>query len=136
MSYKPGKATIAAVSLAFSMTLVPMAPANAGLISTDRIIEQEQVSADRERVNAFVARDDVRKEFQKNGVNPDEAAARVAALSDVEIGQIAQKLDNLPAGQDAATALIGAAVTIFIILLITDILCLTSVFNFTRCANR
>jgi len=136
MSYKPGKATIAAVTLAFSMTLVPMAPANAGLISTDRIIEQEQVSADRERVNAFVAREDIRNEFQRNGVNPDEAAARVAALSDVEIGQIAQKLDNLPAGQDAATALIGAAVTIFIILLITDILCLTSVFNFTRCANR
>jgi hypothetical protein len=136
MSYKPGKATIAAVSQAFSMTLVPIAPASAGLISTDRIIEQEGVSADRERVNAFVAREDIRKEFQTHGVNPDEAAARVAALSDVEIGQIAQKLDNLPAGQDAATALIGAAVTIFIILLITDILCLTSVFNFTRCANR
>ena len=136
MSYKPGKATIAAVTLAFSITLVPIAPASAGLISTDRIIEQDQVEADRERVNAFVAREDVRKEFQKNGVNPDEAAARVAALSDSEIGQVAQKLDTLPAGQDAATALIGAAVTIFIILLITDILCLTSVFNFTRCANR
>jgi len=137
MSYKPGKATIAAVTLAFSMTLVPIAPASAGLISTERVIEQDQAKADRERVNTFVAREDVRKEFQKQGVNPDEAAARVAALSDAEIGRIAQKLDNLPAGQDgAATALIGAAVTIFIILLITDILCLTHVFNFTRCANR
>jgi len=124
------------VTLAFSTTLIPVAPASAGMISTDRIIEQNQTNADRERVNAFVARDDVRKEFQKQGVNPDEAAARVAALSDIEIGQIAQKLDNMPAGQDAATAVIGAAVTIFIILLITDILCLTHVFNFTRCANR
>ena len=136
MAYKPGRATIAAVTLAFSTTLIPIAPASAGMISTDRIIEQTQTNADRERVNAFVARDDVRKEFQKQGVNPDEAAARVAALSDIEIGQIAQKLDNMPAGQDAATAVIGAAVTIFIILLITDILCLTHVFNFTRCANR
>jgi hypothetical protein len=136
MAYKPGKATIAAVTLAFSMTLVPVAPASAGMISTDRIIEQDRAKADRERVNAFVAREDVRKEFQKQGVNPDEAAARVSALSDVEVGQIARKLDNMPAGQDAATAIIGAAVTIFIILLITDILCLTHVFNFTRCANR
>ena len=136
MAYKPGKATIAAVTLAFSTTLIPVAPASAGIISTDRIIEQDQAKADRESVNAFVAREDVRKEFQKQGVNPDEAAARVAALSDVEIGQIARKLDNMPAGQDAATAIIGAAVTIFIILLITDILCLTHVFNFTRCANR
>jgi len=136
MSYKPGKATIAAVTVAFSMTLLPAGPAHAGLISTDRIIQQDRVNSDRERVSAFVARDDVRKEFQKRGVNPDEAAARVAALSDAEIGQIADRLDTLPAGQDAATAIIGAAVTIFIILLITDILCLTSVFNFTRCVNR
>ena len=136
MSYKPGKATIAAVTLAFSMTLVPLTPASAGLISTGRIIEQDRVSADRERVASFVAREDVRKEFQKHGVNPDEAAARVAALSDVEIGQIADKLDSLPAGQDALGVVVGAAVTIFIILLITDILCLTSVFNFTRCVNR
>ena len=136
MSYKPGKATIAAVTLAFSMTLVPLTPASAGLISTDRIIEQDRVSVDRERVASFVAREDVRKEFQKHGVNPDEAAARVAALSDVEIGQIADKLDSLPAGQDALGVVVGAAVTIFIILLITDILCLTSVFNFTRCVNR
>ena len=136
MSYKPGKATIAAVTFAFSMTLLPVGPAHAGLISTDRLIQRENASADRERVSALVARDDVRKEFQKHGVNPDEAAARVAALSDAEIGQIADRLDSLPAGQDAATAIIGAAVTIFIILLITDILCLTNVFNFTRCARR
>jgi hypothetical protein len=136
MSYRPGKATIAAVTLAFSMTLFPAGPANAGLISTDSIIEQDRVDSNRDRVASFVAREDVRKEFQKHGVNPDEAAARVAALSDAEIAQIAAKLDSLPAGQDAATALIGAAVTIFVILLITDILCLTSVFNFTRCVNR
>jgi hypothetical protein len=83
-----------------------------------------------------MAREDVRAELQKHGVNPDEAKARVAALSDAEIGQIAAKLNDLPAGQDAVGALIGALVTIFIILLITDILCLTSVFNFTRCVNR
>jgi len=136
MSYRPGKAMVAAVTLAFSMTLIPAGPANAGLISTDRIIDQERVSSDRERVASFVARDDVRAEFEKHGVDPDEAAARVAALSDAEIGQIAAKLDTLPAGQDGVSAVIGAAVTIFIILLITDILCLTSVFNFTRCVNR
>jgi Family of unknown function (DUF6627) len=136
MSYKPGKATIAAVTFAFSVTLLPVGPAYAGMISTDRVIQQDRMNSDRERVSAFISRDDVRKEFQKHGVNPDEATARVGALSDAEIGQIADRLDSLPAGQDAATAIIGAAVTIFIILLITDILCLTSVFNFTRCANR
>jgi hypothetical protein len=64
MACRPGKASIAAVTLAFSMTLVPVAPANAGLISTDRIIEQERVSSDRERVSSFVARDDVRPDHR------------------------------------------------------------------------
>jgi hypothetical protein len=136
MSYRPGKATITAVTLAFSLSLIPATAAQAGLISTDRVIVQETASSDRERIATFMARDDVRAELQKHGVNPEEAKARVAALSDVEIGQIAAKLNELPAGQDAVGALIGALVTIFIILLITDILCLTSVFNFTRCVNR
>jgi hypothetical protein len=135
MSYKPGRITIAAVTFAFSMSLLPISSAQAGLISTDRMIAQESTSSDRNRVASFMAREDVRAELQKHGVNPDEANARVAALSDVEINQIVNKLDELPAGQDVGT-IVGAFVTIFIILLITDILCLTSVFNFTRCVNR
>ena len=58
--------------------------------------------------------------------------ARVAALSDEEIEKIAGRIDELPAGQGAVGAIIGAAVLIFIILLITDLIGLTSVFGFTK----
>jgi hypothetical protein len=58
--------------------------------------------------------------------------ARVAALSDEEVAQLAAKIDSLPVGADAGASIIGALVLIFIVLLITDILGVTKVFPFTR----
>jgi hypothetical protein len=135
MSYKPGKAVVAAVLLSFATSVVPIGPAYAALVPTENLIAAHEISADRETVASFMAREDVQNELIKYGVDQNEAALRVAALSDQEIRDIAARIDELPAGQNAGTALIGAAVTIFIILLITDLLCLTSVFNFTRCAR-
>jgi hypothetical protein len=66
------------------------------------------------------------------GVDPAEAAQRVAGLSDAEVQQIAGHLDQLPAGQSAVGAILGAALLIFLVLLITDLLGLTDVFPFVR----
>jgi hypothetical protein len=46
--------------------------------------------------------------------------------------QIAAQIDTLPAGGDAVGSLISAAVFVFVVLLITDLLGLTRVFSFTR----
>jgi hypothetical protein len=135
MSYKPGKAVVAAVLLSFATSVVPIGPAYAALVPTENLIAAHEISADRETVASFMAREDVQNELIKYGVDQNEAALRVVALSDQEVRDIAARIDELPAGQDAGTAIISAAVTIFIILLITDLLCLTSVFNFTRCAR-
>ena len=70
------------------------------------------------------------------GVDPEEAQARVASLSDREIGQIAGQIDRLPAGQGVLVALIGAALFVFLVLLITDLLGLTHVFPFVRHPSR
>ena len=66
------------------------------------------------------------------GVDPNEAAARVAALSDVQVREIAGQLDQLPAGQSAVGAVLGAILIIFLILLVTDLLGLTDVVPFVR----
>lgn len=109
---------------------VPIAPAQAALVGTDRIIEQTEGSA-RERVAAFLEREDVVAQLEALGISPAEAQSRVAALSDQEISEIAGKLDTLPAG-GVLGALIGAALIVFIVLLITDLLGFTSVFGFTN----
>jgi hypothetical protein len=135
MGYKPNRATAAAVALSIALVHVPLSPVYASIVETEQVIAGERATADRERVSNFFARDDVRSELLKFGVDPDEATARVAAMSDREIASLGTRIDQLPVGQDGLGAVLGVALTVFIILLITDILCLTSVFNFTRCVR-
>ncbi len=114
-----------------------LGPAQAAMVPTSDVIRGLAVSSvDRDRVNAFMERAEVRRGFQNQGVDPEEAALRVAALLDEEIASIARRLDQLPAGEGAVSAVISAAVLVFVVLLITDIACLTNVFSFTRCAIR
>ena len=99
-------------------------PAQAGMLPTDAVTK--------ERIIGFLDRGDVRAQLESMGVNPADAKARIASLTDDEAAQLAAKIDNLPAGGDAAGALIGALLIIFIVLLITDILGVTHVFPFTK----
>lgn len=120
----------------FGFQSLAIVPAQAAMVSTGEVIHGDSsLASDRDRLNALMQREDVRAEFRRQGVDPDEAAARVAALSDAEVAEITQRIDELPAGQSALGIIVGAVVLIFIVLLITDLLCLTSVFNFTRCAR-
>lgn len=110
----------------------PIDAAHAALVTTEQVIEADAAESDRERVAAFLARDEVRQQMVALGVDPVEAANRVGSLSDAEVRQIAGHLDQLPAGQSAIAAVIGAALFIFLVLLITDLLGLTDVFPFVR----
>ncbi|RJF91993.1 PA2779 family protein [Noviherbaspirillum saxi] len=85
-------------------------------------------SAERDRVIGFLSREEVRKSIEAQGVDPREAIDRVQAMSDEEVQQLAGRIDQLPAGGD----ILGVLFTIFIVLLVTDILGLTKVFPFTR----
>lgn len=133
-------------AIALTMTVVllmgslPLGAAQAALITTDQVIAREGIGADaqheRDKVDAFLQRQDVREQMVAFGVDPDEAQARVASLSDGEIRDIAGQIDRLPAGQGVLVALIGAAVFVFIVLLITDLLGLTHVFPFVRHPSR
>ncbi len=122
-------APMAAVMFVMS---VPIGVANAGLISTEQVVEREAAAQDRARLFDFLARQDVRAQLTEFGVDPAMAEARVAGLSDAEIRSVAGRIDQLPAGQDVFGAILGTALAIFLVLLITDILGLTDVFPFVR----
>ncbi len=83
----------------------------------------------RDRVALALARDEVRARLEAYGVSNVQAQARVAALSDEEAVQLAERLDSLPAGGDG---IVGARLLVFLVLLLTDIAGLTKVFPFTR----
>lgn len=114
--------------------------AHAGIVSTDAVLSSAATatdpsttpSAQREQVTAFLQRADVRQALQQQGVQADAAVERVHAMSDAEVAQLAGRIEQAPAGGDV----LGMLFTIFIILLVTDILGLTKVFPFTRSVKR
>ena len=108
--------------------LIVALPAQAGLVSTESVA----AAGSRERVAAFLERADVQVQMEALGVSREDVKSRVAALTDGEVANLAGKIDTLPAGGDGVGAVLGVALLIFVILLLTDILGLTKVFPFTR----
>ena len=88
--------SVALVATAFTGT------ASAAVISTQDALSAEVRDARETQVRATLARDDVRQAMEQLGVNPADADARVASLSDAELMQLQGQLDRLPAGGDAA----------------------------------
>lgn len=107
--------------------------AKAQMIGTQTVIESQKQEVSRDRVTTFLRRDDVQQVMVQYGINAAEAQKRVASLSDPELTKISQSMEQLPAGGDGGVGtVIGAAVFIFLVLLITDIVGLTHVFSFVN----
>jgi len=104
----------------------------AGVISTQDVLHE---SSSRVTVDGFLAKQEVQAKLAELGVSSDNIQARIASLTDEEIAQINEKIDSMPAGGNAGGAILGVIVFIFIVLLVTDILGFTKVFNFTRSAR-
>lgn len=103
------------------------APVSARVVTTEEALSATPAS-DRAALEALLARDDVRAQFEALGVDPAQARERVQALDDQQVRELAAQLDQLPAG----AGVLGVIFAVFVILLVTDILGLTKVFPFTR----
>lgn len=111
-----------------STTLMGMPlTAQASMVSTSEAMATQAGDANRDKVTAFLAREDVRTALEAQGVSSAAATDRVRAMSDAEVSQLASRVDQAPAG-----GILGLIFTVFIVLLITDIFGLTKVFPFTR----
>lgn len=98
------------------------------LISTEQAAAATRSEA-HARLHAALDRADLAAMLQARGVSTDEVRARVDALTDAEAERLMTQIDQDPAG---ASDVLGLLFTVFIILLVTDILGLTKVFPFTR----
>jgi hypothetical protein len=97
----------------------------AGIVATEEL----HASVQRDQVTGFLERADVQARMQDLGVDPAAARARVAALSDDEIAGLADRIDQMPAG---GSDVLTAAVVVFLVLIILDLLGITNIFPFTK----
>ncbi len=128
-----------ALPLAVFMLVVsmPIGMVNAALVTTDQVIDKAGIEADRAVVATYMARQEVRRQFEEMGIDPDEAASRVNGLSDAEIQQVAARIDEMPAGQATVIFIVfSAALLVFLVLLLTDLFGVTDIFPFIKADKR
>ena len=125
------KRLIASMLIASTTLMGLPLTANAGIVSTDATLSADAAATNRDQVTSFLARADVQSAMQERGVSGVDALQRVQSMSDIEVAQLAGRIDKAPAGGE----ILGVLFTVFILLLITDILGLTKVFPFTRSAR-
>jgi hypothetical protein len=125
-----------AVAASLTITTLPLhaqPTAASGLIGTEQVAASLAPAAtplqgERARLLATLDRADLAERLRERGVTVDELKARVAALTDAEAAELMARIDQAPAGSDV----LGLLFTVFIVLLVTDILGFTKVFPFTR----
>lgn len=101
--------------LAFLLSGFASQMAMADIVGTDTVLsEQAAAAVERIQLEAMLEREDVREKLIEHGVDPLEAAERVAALTDDEVLELAQNMDELPAG--GATTLLLVVIILILLL--------------------
>lgn len=113
------RAVLSTTLVAFAATAMP-AVSHAGIIGTAEALRAEAPAAERAanlaKVEAGLARADVRAQLEKYGVEPAQAAERVAALDDAQLAELAGRMDGLPAGGDGILVVVGVVFVVLVIL--------------------
>ena len=120
--------------MAIIMLLIatPYQPLLAAMVPTEATIYKNKAQDARDHLKTLISRNDIKNAMISQGIDPDEAKARVDSLSDSEVIEVADKIEQLPAGEGPFGAIIGAALIVFLVLLLTDILGYTDVFPFVK----
>jgi len=114
----------------FNMTILPV---QAAMIGNDQIIAQASNQLTIDQLVTALDREEIQNQLIAMGVNPEDAKLRISQMTESELAEVQQHLDEMPAG---GISVLGAALLIFIILIITDMLGATDIFPFVHNINK
>jgi len=97
----------------------------AGVVSSSEVINAEMKGERISRVEAFIARADVAEQLQRFGVSTDLVAQRVQNMSDAELLELVDGIENQVAGSDA----LGVIGAVFLVLMILELVGVTDIFK-------
>ena len=103
------------IVLAFGLAAALLMPqAHAEMIATDEVQAQDE----RARVKAMLERPELSKALEKMGIRPGEAGARVDAMNDAEVLQLAGRLDAAIAGGQISNETLLLIIILILVLVI------------------
>tara|TARA_R110002167_G_scaffold117582_2_gene293645 strand:+ start:427 stop:786 length:360 start_codon:yes stop_codon:yes gene_type:complete len=103
----------------------------AAMVSTSALINTDDASYSTQELQEALASDELKQQLQNLGVSASELNDRIASLTADEIQQLNTQLAEQPAG-----GVLGVLLTIFVIFIVTDMLCATDIFSFVKCINK
>ncbi|MCG5534491.1 DUF6627 family protein [Ectothiorhodospira mobilis] len=120
-----------AAALVCLLTALPLvfAPVHAAMVGTEQMLQGEEARWERAQLLQALDREAVREQLSALGVDPDQAAKRVARLSDAEVAELNRRMEEMPAG---GSSILGVAAFIFVVFIITDAIGATDIFPFVR----
>lgn len=107
---RPWRRMLCAAGLLLSIA----APAGAGLVTTDEVLQEANASLERQELREALQQNEVRAQLQAMGVSPDVADKRVARLTEQEVDRLHQRVDTLPAGGHAS----GLTIVLIVLLIV------------------
>ena len=93
----------------------------AALIATDTVLDTDNGKEMRDQIKDFMTREDVRAIFIAQGIDQQEALARVNSLTASEVAEISYHIDQLPAGRDTIGIIIGILVIVLLVVIIVKL---------------
>jgi hypothetical protein len=115
-----------ALLLPFLILSASFTQVQAAVISNTQLIQQNQHHSDKDNLLQVIQRNDVQQQLLSLGVRSADIEERISSMTQQEIAQLNQQINQLPAGGDA----LGLIVLIFIVFVITDVIGATDIFPF------
>lgn len=111
-------ASVLAVLLA--AMLIAAMPAQASIVGTELMVTQHTRAASLSRIEQVLAGAEVASQLAAWGVEPEQVQERVAAMSDIELAQLADTMETDPAG--GVLVVIGVVFVVLMVLHLTGVL--------------
>ena len=118
--------------LSFLLLCVSIGQAQAAIISNGQVIHQIQQANDKTALLQTIKSVDVQEQLLSMGVTTADIESRVNQMTQEEISQLNQQIDQLPAGG----GVLGVALVVFIVFVVTDVIGATDIFPFIHSVNK
>jgi hypothetical protein len=112
------------MALLVAALLVSTFPAHAGFVGTEQMVTEQTRAVSLNRIEHALAGAEVAAQLEAWGVSSEQVATRVAALSDIELAQLADTMETDPAG--------GVLVVLGVVFLVLIVLHMAGIFNSFR----
>ena len=99
---------------------VAFAEAAGEMIPTMDVVDEMTRAEGESRINDLLSREEVQAELEKFGVSKDEISKRLATLSDSEIRQLTQQIDDARFGGEPLSGILIVVVLVLLIIFLAQ----------------